>query len=353
MKFGKLAVPLIAAIAFAACSDGNTAAAAGDATGAAGVALPLPISDAPPPDGSLEEFVDWFVRSDGYEEQDASLMDSAIERLLVPLESGAPLVPGGDVTPLGKAVLVVEARDRILPRARYRIRYGSANVDSPDAGGRFPLSFVQVDRFSLEEAVADSYRQSADAPVWISEADASGPHVSYRLITYPLQGGVARLMAVSRREIADTIADREVCNGAPCMQPSPAAEQVAAWEVMEEVNADFETSYEWTRHGMLSPAAALELAAVELGAAWLERGRIEWRGFEERESVIPGLSFVEAVIESGLGQDDAVEVYVREGDVMDDDVLAVWQRIVSLPKPAGARTATYGARSYERRTRPW
>jgi hypothetical protein len=352
MRFGKFAVPLIAAISFAACSNGDTAAAAIEATGAVEAPPPMPISDAPPPDGSLEEFVEWFVRSLGYEEQDVTLMDSAIERLLVPLESGAPLVPGGDITPLGKAVLVVEARDRILPRARYRIRYGSATVESPESAGRLPLSFIQVDRFSLETAVADSYRRSADAPVWISEQDSSGPHVSYRLITYPLQGGVARLLAVSRREIADTIADRDVCNGAPCMQPSPAAEQVAPWEVMEEVGSDFVTSYERTRHGMLAPAAALELAAVELGAAWLDQGRVEWRGFEERESVIPGLSFVEAVIETGLGQDDAVEVYVREGDVMDDDVLAVWQRIVSLPQAAGAPMATYGARSYERRGRP-
>lgn len=353
MRIGRTlaGLTLVAATSLAACSDGDTAVA-GEASEALREVPPLPVSAAPPPNGSLEEFVDWFVRSDGYTVQDIVLIGSAVNEQLVPPVSGVPLVPGADITPLGKAVLVVEARDRALPRARYRIRYGSATVDAPPSEARLALSLVQVDRFSLEKAVMDSYGQSADMPLAVSEADVSGPHVSYRLVMHPSQGGVAQLVAVSRREIPDTISARETCNGAPCMQPYPAAEQVAAWGVMEEVGAEFETSYERTRHGMLTPAAALELAATEIGAAWVDQGRIEWRGFEERESVIPGLSYVEAVIETGLGQDDVVEVFVREGDVMDDDVLAVWQRIVSLPQPAGARMATYGARAYERRARP-
>ena len=343
-------IALLTAMSLSACGDGDTPASR-EAPEAVPETASLPTYNAPPADGTLEEFVEWFVRGEGYAEQDVDLIDSAVDDLLSTSEPGSLLRAGADITPLGKGILVVEARDRALPRTRYRVRYGTAIAHSPQSGARPVLSLVQVDRFSLERAVMDSYVGTANEPYLSGELGPTGPHVSYRLVMYPTQGSVAQLIAISRREIADTSAAREVCNGVPCMHPAPAAEEAIGWEVMEEVNAEFTSAYERSRHGMLTPTAVTELAAVELGAAWVDQGRIAWRGFEERESVIPGLSFVEAVIETGLGQDDVVEAWVREGDVMDDDVLAVWQRIVSLPQPSGAPPATYGARAYERRTR--
>ncbi|HLV24944.1 MAG TPA: hypothetical protein VKZ41_01430 [Gemmatimonadales bacterium] len=352
MKIRTIAgIALLTAMSLSACGESDTPAT-NEALQAAPVVASLPVYQAPPVDGTVEQYVEWFVREEGYVEQDVALVDSAIDALLSKPEPGGLLRPGADITPPGKAVLVVEARDQVLPRTRYRVRYGAATAHSSGAGARPVLSFVQVDRFSLEQAVMASYAGTAAEPYMPGDTGRTGPHVSYRLVMHATQGSEAQLVAISRREIADTSAARETCNGVLCMHPAPEAEDAIGWEVMEEVNAEFTPAYERSRNGMLTPTAALELALAELGAAWLDQGRIVWRGFEERESVIPGLSFVEAVIETGLGQDDVVEAWVREGDVMDDDVLAVWQWIVTLPQPSGAAPATYGARAYERRMRP-
>src|SRR5690606_3314102 len=102
---------------------------------------------------------------------------------------------------------------------------------------------------------------------------------------------------------------------------------------------------------MFTSTAALELALVVLGAACGEQVRIVWRGLEQRDSVVPGFAFGEGMIVTWFAQGHGSDGGSRAGDVVADDVVAVWQWIVTLPQPSGAAPATYGAGAYERRMR--
>jgi hypothetical protein len=237
--------------------------------------------------------------------------------------------------------------DALEHHARFRLSYGLAMSDGSPGAAPVPMSLIQIDRYNLGPTIhAQLVREHGAANVAPPEAFGEGPHVSYRFAMRPIMGRTADLVAASRAEPREP---EDTCLGFHCLIAHGIGEHVADWGDMERLDPPaFQPSYEMTRDGALSPAAALDKVALQLFQAQLQDGRLSWTGPEPRESVAHMEPFAEAVIDVNLGQDTGIDVVFHDDHVMDHTISAIWQRIVSV-SDGGAEPLIYGARTADYR----
>ncbi|HSH49269.1 MAG TPA: hypothetical protein VK991_11855 [Halomonas sp.] len=282
----------------------------------------------------------------GYDSHDGRQIVLQISDALKPLNpEPSAFPPTARVSPLAMAMLALENTEGQRDRVRYRITYGIEQVPNPPKYSPLPLSFIQIDRFSLGAAIRqsliDAYGAEHVAP---PEAFDAGPHVSWRLITRPVQGARADILAAGRAELSDAQAQEMPCLNGPCLSLDMELERAAPWGELQEVPLTLDAPYPVMHSGQLTPAAAIEQLTGS--------DRLSDTG-PVRET--PGLPepLLEAVIDINLAQDSALDARMRRGGLMDDSVAAIWKRLVAIPPGANAEIPKgYQAKIYECRRGP-
>jgi Ca-activated chloride channel family protein len=283
----------------------------------------------------------------GYETRDPSqLLDQVLATLEPASSQSSVFLPSARIRPLTMAVLALEAAEGPRDRVRYRISYGIELLPDLASDVPYPVSFIQIDRFSLGSAIRQdalaSYGADNVAP---PEAFDVGPHVSWRLITRPVQGAASDIVAAGRTELSQAQAQEMTCLSNPCLSPVMEVENSAAWDTMEQMSLNHDpVSFQVERSGLLSPAAAIDQLTRESG--FNETGRF-------RETPQLPDPFLEAVLEINLAQGSILQAGMRRGDVKDDAIAAIWRRLVILPMGENAQSPTaYSAKAYECRRGP-
>ena len=257
----------------------------------------------------------------GYRSVDVASLEDALEAELP--ASDSVFLASGRLSPFAKALLVVETTDGLLPRTRHHLSVRVLSVEEPPANDPASYLFLQVDRYNLGPAIRDELISSI-GPEHVAPLSefGEGPHVSWRFVMHQVMGQNAAIYAAGRAQIADAAALSASCLGAPCLTPTAGVEELAVWHELEPVElleALADLPYEALRAGLPSPAAMIDLATdnAPFNAYDAEHGG--------REGVI-----AEFIIESGLTQEPAMELALRQGDLLDDSVAAIWQRLLAF-----------------------
>lgn len=279
---------------------------------------------------------------DGYAPQDTLQVFDQILAALDPVDpQPSVFFASARIEPLTMAVLALETAEGQRDRVRYRITYGIEGIPNPPKHSPLPLSFIQVDRFSLGSAIRqeaiDSHGAEHVAPP--EEFDA-GPHVSWRLITRPVQGTTADIVAAGRTEISDAQAQKMTCLNNPCLSSGMDVQDAASWGAEEKMTPNPEpVPFQVRRDGLLTPAAAIDDLTRERN--FDEQG-------QQRENPNLPDPFFEAVIEINLAQDSMLDAAMRMGGLKDDSIAAVWRRLVVIPSAENVRIPQrYRAEAYE------
>lgn len=296
---------------------------------------PLPaLADSP------DALFDRFVAGDGYVSQDADQLWQIIEDDLAPAASQSSVFhASAGIDPLTMAILALEGSEGTLERARYRLSYGIEMMEQPPSAIPVPTSFLQVDRFNLGPAIREELIASLGADVVAPPgAFGEGPHISWRLITRPLMGNKAIILAAGRAELSDAEARDTACLGVSCLSLHFIADEAAPWSAMEDSVLDLDVPYVAERDGLPTPAAAID--ALIDGDEFMEAGQ------QHEIPEIPA-AFLETVIEINLGQDMGVDAALRLGELRDDSIAAIWRRITAVSTGPDAAPLTFRAESYE------
>lgn len=158
--------------------------------------------------------------------------------------------------------------------------------------------------------------------------------MSWRLVTRPIQGQQADILAASRREIGDAEAEIETCFASICLSTGSVIEDAAPWSSIPATDPDPNVPYQIERDGILAPAAMVDSLTREFS-------------FKPREGVQAPEPFIEIVVEQNLGQDTSIDAALREGAMMDDSVRAIWQRLSAMPSDMPGAPLLFAARAFE------
>lgn len=283
---------------------------------------------------------------EGYETRDTLQVFEQILETLERVGPPSPFTASSEIRPLTTAVLALETAEGVRDRVRYRITYGIEQYPDMASGVPYPVSFIQVDRFSLGSAIRQDVLNSySGAHVGPPEAFDVGPHVSWRLVTRPVQGTASDILAAGRTELSDADAWGMTCLNSPCLSTGMNIDSAASWGQEEEtpLNPD-PVPFQVARAGLLTPAAAIDQLTHE--SRFREAGR-----FREHPN-LPD-PFLEAVIEVNLAQDSVLVAAMRRSEMKDDSVAAIWRRLAIIPMGENAQTPTaYLAEAYECRRGP-
>lgn len=277
----------------------------------------------------------------GYTVMDSQQILEKIETELKPRQS--VFLPHADISPLALAILALEAAEGARDRVRYRITWGIEPLPNPPKYSPLPVSFIQIDRFSLgarirDEAIASYGTGNIPPP---EEFDA-GPHVSWRLVTSPVMGIRADIQAIGRTELSDAQAADMSCLSSACLYTAMSINDAVPWGDMKETRPDLDMRYMSRRGDLLTPAAAIDLLTGDRVFADFSD--------TERQRGTPDVPapFLEAVIEVNLAQDIIMDAALRLGDQMDDSIAAIWRRLAALPTDQGIPgPKIYRAETYE------
>lgn len=263
-----------------------------------------------------------FVGEDGYVAVDPDRVWEDVNAALSQARPGSVFRPTATLGPIPVALAALDASEPALERVRYRLRYRTDHVESSPGGAARPVSHVEVVRFNLGPAVrqelVDSLGHEAVAD---ARAFGVGPHVGWRLVTRPMMGNRAVVVAAGRMEIDGRAARDETCLGAPCLAAAPGIEAAAAWGEMEPSGVESHEPFPPPVDGVVAPTMAVELLlggidGIESDAA-------------PGEPAIPAWA-IEAVVEVNLGQDVGLDAAYRQGGLRDDSVAAIWRRLASI-----------------------
>lgn len=249
----------------------------------------------------------------------------------LPGDPDALFLPAAGLGPIPVALLALQSSEPALERVRYRLRYrmadGPASGDAPSS-----YSYVEVVRFNLGPAIRqDLVDGIGEETVAGAEEFGVGPHVAWRIVTRPVMGNRAIVVAAGRREIDASQAQTETCLDAPCADAVAVIETAVEWGDMVPV----------TDQSVGAGDAAVEAVTLLLG---------EVDGLEgEAGEGSPGdpAWAIEAVVDVNLGQDEGVDAAYRQGGLMDDSVAALWQRLAIFgagPVPVAFRANAYECR---------
>lgn len=273
----------------------------------------------------VDAVVATFVGEDGFERRDVEAVDAKLLAAFTASTAGAAR-PDAGASPLEKALLLVDALEPALPRTRTMLRYGQM------LDGDTPYAFVTVERYNfgpvIRRMVIDDYgEENADEP----EAFGVGPHVAWRVVTMPLMGQQASLVAVARGEIADREAGATDCAGRPCLAFEPLPDDLHEWREAETV-IDMGSAYTAaTGDEVATPARIAAELAVAAGIAAVEEGHMGWRGPEQPEAARDNEPFLFLTIDRDLGQETAMDAMLGQTLLNDDAVAELWTRRVEFP----------------------
>ncbi len=228
---------------------------------------------------------DGFTGAAGYEPVDADSLEEALAGMLP--ASDSVFTMSGQLSPVAKAVLALEASEGALDQARYHLQVWVH-------GGSGDL-FVQLDRYSLAEQ----------------------PDVSWRLVTSRLQGNEAVIQAAARQELSG---EAEGCFGTDCRAPEPLALQLQPTADPVEFWPAAQMPYAAAVGGLPTPAFMFD-ALAEMA----ELVTYDHEAAVNDDSVL----IAEAVVEYLPGDEARVEGALRSGALMDDSVAAVWSRLIA------------------------
>lgn len=285
---------------------------------------------------TIDTLTQHFVLNDGYTQQSEDRIVAALNERLNPSSTASALLPGSSLSPFVMAALVLTDNEATLSRVRYRIRYGTVDIDASPNASPISLSLIQIDRFNLGPLIRDALiAEVGPEHVAPPEAFGVGPHVSWRFLTRPLMGHRALPEAIARTEISDQHAQAMMCLGQACLSSGFVTDDAALWSQEDsQTEIPVDTVYRVTQDHLLTPAAAIDLLSADLSQ-------------EPRESVSDGEPFVEIVVEKNLGQDSSLQAAQREGAVMDDSIKAVWKLIRALPSQDADGAYVFSDTAYE------
>ncbi len=271
----------------------------------------------------LDQEIAAFVGGD-YVQLDTEALETAVEAALPPSDS--VFLASAEVGVLAKALLALEAADGVLERTRH---HGTVRVLSTE---RSPVVFVQVDRYNLGPSLhAELVAELGAEHVAPLEEFGMGQHVSWRFVMHQVMGQEAALLAAARAVIGDAQADAAPCLGKPCLLTSGGIDDNAVWHELEAVDLGPETN----TLDLASAAGALDLAA---SLAFFDPYQVE---VDSSDALV-----AEFVMETGLAQEQVVDVALRQGQLMDDSLAAQWQRLLTLTGWDSAPEA-YAAQAFE------
>jgi hypothetical protein len=277
-----------------------------------------------------------FVSEDGYTAVDADQVWDEINAALAPNPESV-FRPAATIGPMPVALAALEASEPALDRVRYRLRYANAWVDSSPGGVPHPVSYIEVLRFNLGPAMRQDLVDSLGSEVVADPgAFGVGPHVAWRLVTQPVMGNRAVVIAAGRMEIDGAGARDETCLGSPCLDTAPAIEAAAAWGELASADIEPDGPFPVPDSGVVAPAMAIELLLGEVDGIEADT--------PPGEPAIPDWA-IEAVVEVNLAQDVGLDAAYRHGGLLDDSVAAIWQRLASFatgsPEPTVLRASAY------------
>ncbi|ART79774.1 hypothetical protein [Oceanisphaera avium] len=260
----------------------------------------------------------------GYEALDSlAVLDKIEANLALNKQPTSIFLASATINPLAKAMLALEAVEGVRDRVRYRISYGVESINNNLNANRIPMSFIQVDRFSLgqtiRQATIEDYGEQHVAP---PSAFDVGPHVSWRMVTQPVQGTVADIQAIGRTELSQSKALKMQCFTVPCLSLldwSPPVHHTEAQPTPLAITAPFQV----IRQGILSPAAAITQLIHELDITEVEN-------YHDTPQLPEPV--IEAIIDINLGQDTGMVAALRRSHLMDDSVSAIWRLISVMPQ---------------------
>ncbi|WP_051246081.1 hypothetical protein [Thioalkalivibrio sp. ALE19] len=268
-----------------------------------------------PPQDMGEAATD-FVEAEGYQRFASEEVPELLRERLPPeqRESVRPFERAG---PWTVPILLLEGHEGPAEPARYRMQAGFEWMEGSPPGRMRDLHFVQIDRFEPSDEDAGD---GNDGGAWDG--------VSWRMVMSPIQGFPGHVVAASRRSLDASAIEQARCLEQACTDPEPLGDRVTQWRDNGEELWDFvPPSLPSTPEGGPDPAFLLG-SLLETRPGQLEA----------RESVGFAEPFAEAVVEVGLEEPGGVEVLLRDGDLMDHELEAIWQRL-SVGPDAQVRTA--------------
>lgn len=289
---------------------------------------------------SLDDFIADYMEWGGYEQQDPAPLDELIEASLNH-DPASVFVASADLGPILKSLVLLEAAEGVLERARFSVTVFMRLFDDPPAADPVPVAFVQIDRYNLGPIIRSELVESVgEENVAPEEEFGVGPHVSWRLVMRQLMGNDAAIIGAGRAEIMEEHLHLSVCLTMLCVQPAHGIDEIAVWHDMRPIDAAevfADAVLETERDGLPTPIA---LTAVLEAEAFFNAWQAEaiW---EQLEPIV-----AEVVIETNLGQDFAVDAALRQGNLLDDSLAAIWTRVTALPAGA-ADYSLYTAVAYE------
>lgn len=274
----------------------------------------------------------------GYTDMDAAQVLERITAGLAP--SNSALLPHSDIRSTAMAILALESGDGPRDRVRYRITQAIAPIPNPPKASPLPLSFIQVDRFSLGAGIREELAAAHGADIVApEEAYDVGPHVSWRLVSAPIMGMRANLHAAGRREIPDDEAASLSCLGSPCLFTGMSTFDLAPWGTEAVAGPVPDRPYSAMANGLPKPAVMMEMLTGPVG-------------FRARETDGPvNLSrlpepFLEVVIEVNLATDFVISAAMRKDGGLDDSIDAEWLLLTAMPGEDATTPAIYEAETY-------
>nr|WP_231363035.1 hypothetical protein [Thioalkalivibrio sp. ALR17-21] len=268
-----------------------------------------------PPQDMGEAATD-FVEAEGYQRFASEEVPELLRERLPPeqRESVRPLERAG---PWTVPVLLLEGHEGPAEPARYRMQAGFEWMEGSPPGRMRDLHFVQIDRFEPSDEDAGD---GNDGGAWDG--------VSWRMVMSPIQGFPGHVVAASRRSLDASAIEQARCLEQACTDPEPLGDRVTQWRDNGEGLWDFvPPSLSSSPEGAPAPAFLLgSLLDTRPGQ------------LEARESVGFAEPFAEAVVEVGLEEPGSVDILLRDGDLMDHELEAIWQRL-SVGPDAQIRTA--------------
>ncbi len=274
-----------------------------------------------------------FIQAGGFAVQDVEAVDDRLMAHFSQHQRGA-VSPGAEVTPLEKALLLIELMEPALPHTRTIARVGVVHED-PRADRFTPYTFITVERYNLGPALrqqlAREHGEGAAAP---PAHFGTGPHVAWRMVTRPVMGTRAGLLELARREIPAAEAQRADCDGRPCLSLETSWDTLRRWRPGSPPGA-FQSPYQALgAHQLARPARAAAELLVTAGLAGLERGpkgrRAQLQPHEtERPSAARGSQpYLFFTIDRGLAQEEGTDAVLHQSLVDDDAVRQTWHRRV-------------------------
>ncbi|MGM0561815.1 MAG: hypothetical protein ACQETX_12195 [Pseudomonadota bacterium] len=283
---------------------------------------------------STPDFAESFLDQRGYELQSVASVRDAFYSLLES-DTGSVTLPDRNLHAMVKALLALEAVEDTLPRTRFRISRRINPVEMPPAADPVPVSFIEIDRFNLGPGLHEELAKAYGADN-VAEASffGQGPHVSWRFVLRPEMGTKAMIVAAARKELSSEGAQQSECFNAPCLSTTGLVEPAASWSELQEDSPALDAPYELLRDGILTPAFALELLVKNLMV-------------ETPAHPSAGAASVEAIVETGLGQDASLDATVVERNLMDDSLRAAWNRLATVSAGSDMDPVIFTAKAFQ------